>query len=142
MIWNREYKGISISFEDRIVRIKSDSVLMEYLAREGNDAVILSGYILGTYYDMYHKPLEITQHSLAVEILIHAYLDKFLRMIERKEIVDVFGSKEILLKLVHSLEEHTEIIDCGEREVDNNRIVFDMLEKVHPLIYKMLGDQA
>jgi len=142
LFWNKEYKGISISFEDRIIRIKCDDILMDYLAKPGNDAVILSKYILETYFDMFHKILQISQHSLAVEILIHAYIDKVCEYIESKEILPIEGLDHALKQAGRAIEKRTEIIDCGEREVDNNRFVFDGLEKFHGVIYKLLGDRA
>lgn len=142
MFWNQEYKKISISFEDRVVRIKSDSYLMNYLKKPGNDALILSKYILETYYDMFHKVLQISQHSLAVEILIHAYLDKFCMIVQRSEVSSVEGIDYAIKLACQSIEKRTEVIDCGEKEVDSNRFVFDGLEKFHSLIYKMLGDLA
>lgn len=142
MFWNKEYKGISISFEDRVVRIKCDEVLMNYLAQPGNDAVILSKYILETYYDMFHKILNISQHSLAVEILIHAYIDKLCEVIECNNVIPIEGLNQALIQASRAIEKRTEIIDCGEREVDSNRFVFDGLEKFHGVIYKLLGNRA
>lgn len=142
VFWNKEYKGISISFEDRVVRIKCDEVLMNYLARPGNDALILSEYILGTYYDMYHKILQISQNSLAVEILIHAYVDKLCLCIQNAETIPFEGLDKTLKQLCQIIGSRTEIIDCGEKEVDHNRFVFDGLEKFHGVIYKLLGDRA
>lgn len=142
MFWNREYKEISISFEDRVVRIKCDEFLMRYLARPGNDALILSKYILETYYDMFHKELQISQNSLAVEILIHAYVDKLCLRVADNEILGMEGLDMALKSVCQQIQSRTEIIDCGEREVDNNRFIFDGLEKFHSAIYKILGDKA
>lgn len=142
MVWNKEYKGISIRFEDRVVRILCDDVLMDYLAQPGNDAVILSKYILETYFDMFHKELEISQHSLAVEILIHAYIDKLCLYIEQKKVFPIQGLDQALNRAVAMVEERTNVIDCGERAIDSNRFVFDGLEKFHGAIYKFLGDLA
>lgn len=142
MFWNQEYKKISISFEDRVVRIKCDSYLMHYLKKPGNDALVLSKYILETYYDMYHKILKISLHSLAIEILIHAYLDKFCNYVQRSEVSSIEGLDYAVKQLCQSVEKRTEVIDCGEKEVDTNRFIFDGLEKFHGLIYKMLGDLA
>lgn len=137
MFWNKEYKGISISFENRIIRIKCDSILMNYLTNDF-DALILSKYILETYYDMFHKILEISQVSLAVEILIHAYVDKLCLYLLDKEITHIESVDQVLSQAVESIHGRTEIIDCGEREIDNNRFIFDGLEKFHSVISKML----
>lgn len=142
MYWNKEYKGISISFEHRVVRIKCDEILMKYLARPGNDALIISEYILGTYYDMYQKELCISQHSLAIEILIHAYMDKLCILIKNTDQIPFAGLEHVLKQLCQAIASRTEIIDCGEREVDGNRFLFDALVPFHSIIYKILGDWA
>lgn len=125
-----------------MVRIKCDDILMKYLGRPGNDALILSKYILETYYDMFHKILNISQNSLAVEILIHAYIDKLCLCVEKSEIISLEGLDLALKQACHAVQSRTEVIDCGEREVDNNRFIFDGLEKFHSIIYKVLGDKA
>lgn len=141
-MWNTEYKGISISFEDKIVRLKVDDILMKYLGQPGNDAVVLSEYILGTYFDMFHKKLEISLHSLAVEIIIHAYIDRFCNYVHENPCFPINEIDLWLKQLCASIGQRTEVIDCGERQVDRNRFVFDGLEKFHGLIYKMIGDLA
>ena len=115
---------------------------MKYLARPGNDSLILSNYILGTYYDMFHKILQISLHSLAVEILIHAYMDKLCICITNSETIPFEGLDKLLKQLCQMIGSRTEVIDCGEKELDHNRFVFDGLEKFHGVIYKLLGDRA
>lgn len=115
---------------------------MNYLARPGNDALILSEYILGTYSDMFHRPLQISQNSLAVEILVHAYLDKLCLYVANTEVVPIEGLDLALKAAFQEIQNRTEVIDCGEREVDTNRFIFDGLERFHGAIYKILGDKA
>ena len=139
MYWNREYKGIAISFEDRIVRIMCDEVLKKYLKHSENDTVVLAEYILGTYYDFMGKQLQISKHSLAVEILIHVYFDQLCVCVQSKNKIPIDSMYRWLEKACQSIRNHTEIIDCGEREVDSNRFIFDALERFHEIIYKLLS---
>ena len=78
--------------------------------------------------------------SLAVEILIHAYMDtiseKLEENAEQSEIPVTV--KRLLEKLCGKVQRHTDVIDCGEKEVDSNRLVFDGLSMFHESIYRLL----
>lgn len=121
--WTREYSGIDISYEDRIVRVRVDGSLTGYLHENRRQACVrLSEYIHGRYRELFQKELEITLHSLSVEILIHVLAYRVSKFLHWKKMMV-----------------HTQVIDCGERAVDNNRFVFDFLEKCHGLVYRLGG---
>ena len=76
-----------------------------------------------------------------MEILIHAYLDVVFRRIDL--IAEKLGKPgRQLKKTLRFLEDATEVIDCGEREVDSNRFVFDDLVPFRRILYLILGDKA
>ena len=85
-------------------------------------------------------PLKIDRDSLAVEILIHAYMDtiseKLEENAEQSEIPVTV--KRLLEKLCGKVQRHTDVIDCGEKEVDSNRRVFDGPSMFHESIYRLL----
>ena len=138
---DNSYHGISIQYDDRIVRVRTDRHLFDYLGQPGNDSLELADHIHKTYRDKWDKDLKISRESLSVEILIHAYMDTVFRRIDL--IVDrIGGPGRQLKKMLELLENSTEIIDCGEREVDSNRVVFDNLVPFRKILYMILGDKA
>ena len=100
--WTREYSGIDISYEDRIVRVRVDGSLTGYLHENRRQACVrLSEYIRGRYRELFQKELEITLHSLSVEILIHVLAYRVSKILHWKKMMV-----------------HTQVIDCGERAVE------------------------
>lgn len=43
---------------------------------------------------------------------------------------------------MEEIKAHTGIIDCGEKSVDSNRVVWDNLEPLHGIIYGVMGKHA
>ena len=140
--WNDKYRNILLCYTDRMVQIKCDDELMKYLALPGNGAVELATYIKENYKKHRDKNLEITIDSLAIEILAHAYIDKFAESIEK--INNRFSKKDRnkIIQVMEKIRDRTEIIDCGEKAIDSNRIVWDMLKPLSQVIYTLLGKNA
>ena len=140
--WAQTAEGVWVRYGDRAVHIKTDAALVEYLGEAGNGARALAEEILREYEKRAGKPLDIGVDSLAIEILIHTFLDTFAgRALHLAEKLPG-PLAEPLSALMNGLEDRTEIIDCGEREVDGNRWVFDRLAPFHGLFYEILGDKA
>lgn len=133
---------ITITYCDRLVQITCDDALKNYLEAPGNGALQLSAHILAEYKKRRESELNISQDSLAIEILAHVYSDSF------AEAVSAAGSRlpSVLSHTVHKLMKqvtvHTEIIDCGESSIDNNRRLWDALTPFKNIIYGILGDRA
>lgn len=133
---------ITITYCDRLVQITCDDALKNYLEAPGNGALQLSAHILAEYKKRRESELNISQDSLAIEILAHVYSDSF------AEAVSAAGSRlpSVLSHTVHKLMKqvtvHTEIIDCGESSIDNNRRIWDALTPFKNIIYGILGDRA
>lgn len=140
--WNTKFHNVSVKYEKHIIRIETNPELMKFLGEAGNGSLKLAEHIKKTYKSMFGEELKISQESLSVEILIHAYLDTFCKMsLEMGDGIE----KEILkkiLKFADKIEQHTKIIDCGEKEVDSNRVIFDSLVPCRGLIYGILGKAA
>ncbi|WP_148409857.1 hypothetical protein [Murimonas intestini] len=140
--WHTCFDGISIQCEEKWARIKCDKSLKDYLIKPGNGSKQLAGYIL-KYYEMSEgKHLKIGLHSLAIEILAHAYTDLFCNAAKGLKAVLPSGLYDELDKVLEKLLIHTEIIDCGEKDVDSNRFIWDGLEPFHQLIYGFLNNLA
>lgn len=141
-LWERSEQGVSVGYEEKVVRIRTDQALMDYLGLPGNGSLPLAEQILARYQELFGKPLAISAPSLAVELLIHAYIDEFARKQEALSAHLPGSLGEPLAKLGRSLHRHTEIIDSGEESVDTNRWVFDRLAPYCGLICRILGDRA
>ena len=115
---------------------------MDFLSQPGNGSVELAGYILKRYEELFQKPLDISETSLAVEILVHAYVDVLSRnaaAVQESLPKHVAGP---ILHFANAVHERTVVINCGERCVDSNRFVFDGLAPFHSLIFSALGKLA
>lgn len=96
------------------------------------------------YQAKFHKPLDISQNSIAVEIVVHAYLDVLSQHTAHLEKMLPKSMSQKLIKLMEECHRRTECIDIGELSVDNNRNVFDMLSLQIPrsILFSILGDAA
>ena len=133
---------IIISYSKGLVQITCNDALKNYLEEPGNGALELSNRIREEYKRHQQSELKISKDSLAIEILAHTYADTF------SEAVSSIGNRlpsalsKGVLKLMEQIHAHTEIIDCGESDVDNNRWVWDGLTVFKKIIYAALGDHA
>ncbi|MEH3115667.1 hypothetical protein [Pedobacter terrae] len=133
-----ELKGnkINVVLEPKLVRVYSNAQLWAYL--EGKAAVrsqrfeLLVNTIKADYEQHFGKSLAISNASLIVEILVHVYCDylglHFNRMVKIKWV------QAIVKKLL----KRAEVIDCGEKSVDSNRWVWDLLAGSQSLFISIL----
>lgn len=136
--WNRDFHNISIIYEDKMVRIKSDEALNKFLlSSQGPNA--LAEHILKNYETIFHKNLKIHIHSLAVEVIAHVFIDTLSKDIGIISDKISHDKLELVQNVLESIRKHTRIIDCGESSVDNNRFVWDMLEPFHSVLYGIVG---
>lgn len=78
---------------------------------------------------------------MATELLIHAYLDGiFDRWMRAGEAHGHQGRR--LYKTAKRLKNATAVIDMGERSVDANRWVFDLLAPGYGILCFLLGSRA
>ncbi|MCR5294012.1 MAG: hypothetical protein K6E30_02400 [Lachnospiraceae bacterium] len=138
---DRERSAIHVSYHHRIVRIRTDEVLLGALSRNSAGVYAAAEHILKTYEAHMGETLKISRDSLAAEILLHAYLDAFFRRLEGT-VCRKAGAGKLLNRPIARLIRSTEVIDCGEREVDGNRIVFDVLAPFGGFICRVLGKKA
>ena len=132
-------EGIELSYTGKAVHLTTNDALMQYLRQKGNGSMPLSQAILADYADTFGQPLRITARSMATELLIHAYLDGvFARWV-------AFGKKHPggnFLKTAERLKNATTVIDMGERSVDTNRWIFDLLSPGYGVLCALLGSRA
>ncbi|MBR5931916.1 MAG: hypothetical protein IKZ95_07840 [Lachnospiraceae bacterium] len=116
---DRSFPDIEIRLNPHLVRVVNDDALIGTL-REGKHkaAFLLAHKILKDYQEEYGEELKITEKSLACEIYWHYYFLDKATAFERR-----FGKKKFTSWLIR----HIDTSDCGERKVDNNRFVWDLL---------------
>ncbi|MGV8146037.1 MAG: hypothetical protein ACLKAK_02970 [Alkaliphilus sp.] len=119
---------IQVSYEDRIIRIKNDSTLKTMLQKTSRGSQRLASTTKNLYRHFMLKELNISNDSLAIEILGHVYPG---------HIIDAIRSLPLPTNVklaLESLSIRTSIIDCGEKydknrnELDGNRWVWDSLD--------------
>lgn len=137
-VLDKGFHNISIRFSDKWARIVCDDYLFDFLNNnKGNSALELAGYILTKYSEIAGCPLDIKKDSLAIEILFHVYMDLLSTMFLMSKAAI---PKELYKKLETKFKEikrHMDVIDCGELSVDDNRHIWDSLEKYRKYIYKL-----
>lgn len=136
--WNTEFHNISVECTDKLVRIKNDEALIKFLGDpKTKGALLLADYAKKLYKKEIGRELKITKDSLAIEILGHVFLDDFAK----------FASKLKIKKfeaVLEDIKKWTEVIDCGESDIDSNRHIWDDFEekKLAGMIYALCGKNA
>lgn len=137
--WDKNFHDISISYDEKMIHIKTDVNLLNFLALPKNGSLQIADYILNKYQIIYGKTLEITRDSLAIEILAHAYIDIFSSALIALGQTTKHPTIRKAIKMLDTIQSKTEIIDCGELSVDNNRHIWDSLVPYHTAIFAILG---
>lgn len=117
--FKREYHDIGVYSELKLVRIANDNALKSYLKNGKRKSCLeLAEHILDRYQKEFGCPLNIKPHSLSVEIYDHYLLQEITYKIEK-----ITGE----IRPTQWMINHMKVIDCGERDIDNNRFLWDML---------------
>lgn len=124
---------IKVDLDLQIIRVYSNAALWQYLrVTPGIRFNLLVNTIKADYEKEFGRVLAIGNRSLTVEILVHVYCDylglSFNRLVKVKWIQN----------LVNKLLKRAEVVDCGEKGVDGNRWVWDLLAPCAPLFIKLL----
>jgi hypothetical protein len=121
-VYELEEHKIKVGLELQLIRVYSNAELWKYLDGKANTRFELMVNTIKTdYAQQFSKALAISNDSLIVEILVHVYCDylglSFNRIVKIKWIQN----------LVKKLLKRAEVVDCGEKGVDSNRWVWDLL---------------
>lgn len=134
-------EGVELFYTDRAVHLTTNEALMTYLRQKGNGSLPLSRTILDGYAEERGMQLQITERSMATELLIHVYLDGLFDRWGRAG--NAHGRQNgRLYKMAKRLKNATAVIDMGERSVDTNRWVFDLLAPGYRMLCVLLGSRA
>ena len=134
-------EGVTLYYTDKAVHLTTNDALMTFLRQKGNGSLPLSRMILDGYAAEHGAQLHITERSMATELLIHAYLDGiFDRWMRAGE---AHGHQDRrFYRTARRLKNATAVIDMGERSVDTNRWVFDLLSHGYGALCLLLGRSA
>lgn len=120
---NKNY-NLSVKYDACVVRIENDEALRQLLDTEDEAPMLIARTLKSTYKNQMNKRLDISDTSLAIEILGHVYPDRVGKTL--KSIPLPSPIKNAIDKIL----ERTDVIDCGETNKDSNRWVWDALAKV------------
>ncbi|RZJ80665.1 MAG: hypothetical protein EOO47_06835 [Flavobacterium sp.] len=131
--YNLENCTIKVHLDEGIIRVYGNAELWRFLdGKAGERFTLLVKTIKDDYLQKFSRPLQITDRSLIVEILVHVYCDylglQFNRLVKFKP----------LNKFVNKLLERAEVVDCGEKAKDSNRWVWDTLAPLKGFFIKIL----
>ena len=133
--------GVTLYYTDKAVHLTTNDALMTFLRQKGNGSLPLSRMILHGYAAEHGAQLHITERSMATELLIHAYLDGvFAAWVRAGETRGRQDGK--FYRTARRLKNATAVIDMGERSVDTNRWVFDLLSHGYGALCLLLGRSA
>ncbi|SER17135.1 hypothetical protein [Pedobacter rhizosphaerae] len=124
---------IKVGFEPQLIRVYSDRALWQFLKGDIKSRMKLLIYtIKEEYFTQFEKKLEISDDSLVVEILVHVYCDYIGLLFNR--IVQISWLQQLVIKLL----KRAEIVDCGERQVDSNRWIWDFLARFNRIFIAII----
>ena len=93
------------------------------------------------YRTVHGEDINISTQSLAIELIGHVFPDKLLMAVESKALLDLnFPLIPIIELLRHLVRKRTDVIDCGESQLDNNRTLWDKLEGLPEEFYELIND--
>jgi len=124
---------IKVELNEGIIRVYSNAELWRFLNGQADRRFsLLVKTIKRDYQETYQQPLAISNDSLIVEILVHVYCDylglNFNRLIKFRAVNNI----------VNKLLVRAEIVDCGEKEKDSNRWIWDYLARFKSSLIRLL----
>lgn len=122
---NREFQGIGIWMVEASVHVDNDQALKKYMGFHLHQALELARQIRKMYRKKYGKALRITTLSLAVELLGHFTIQEV--ALKVKKILKYVPCSKLIDRFCDWLLVHMDVIDCGEKQCDNNRFLWDMI---------------
>ncbi|WP_443939159.1 hypothetical protein [Pedobacter sp. MW01-1-1] len=113
---------IGVDLKPKIIRVYSSDALDGFFSQSiESDLNTLISSIQADYTTLYKKELAISNESLFVEILAHVHCE-YIGFTLNKNI-----KWRLFNRFIEKLIARAEIVDCGERKMDSNRWVWDIL---------------
>jgi hypothetical protein len=113
---------ILVYFYDRLIKIEEASALKKYLSSdiEARSNVLVNAIKLD-YLIFCNEELKVSSNSMIVEIWGHALASAFANWL-----ANTFNFAPIK-KFASWIKNRSDSVDCGERGIDHNRILWDIL---------------
>lgn len=128
-----ENEEIKIDYEPALIRVYSNAALWKFLQNDKQARFALLVKNIKEHYEKkFNKPLNIENDSLIVEILIHIYCDYIGLLV--CNVIKIKWIQYLLMKLI----KRAEVVDCGEKQVDSNRWLWDFLARYQSAFIKIL----
>lgn len=125
--------AVVVQFENCSVHITNDKGLWTLLEEDiESRTTAFADWIKAQYQSFFQKELDITTDSLVVEIWGHVYFEYYILAV--KELLKL----KLIAGFLENILQASEVIDCGESGLDNNRKLWDMLAPHKAFILKML----
>lgn len=134
--YQESYLGMTIAYEPKILRLTNDDALEKFLDVREKGALALAGHMKEGYAQRIGRTLDISQESIAVEILGHVFVDEMAEKIQGL----AEHAPHLLAPLAAAMEKirrHTDVIDIGEKDVDSNRWVWDGLTPFRGIVFAL-----
>ncbi|MBO1581730.1 hypothetical protein [Bacillus sp. XF8] len=128
---------LSILIRERSLHIENTDSLHRVLKKK-HTPLKLAQYLKQEHTNQYGTILNISDQSLAIEIIGHVYIGNFADIL--KNIPRIPKIAPIIVERAYRITDHTDIIDCGEKEVDSNRWVWDKLAVLYEAITNNMYD--
>ncbi|MXV52636.1 hypothetical protein GS399_16805 [Pedobacter sp. HMF7647] len=129
--------SVQVEFEERLVHILSNASLHHVIEHNmAGHTEMLYEYIQADYNKYFGRDLDISYQSFAVELWGHMYAEEFTLFVQRN-----LSDIELVNKIANFVVNRTGVIDCGEREIDSNRIFWDLLSPSYHLIRLFIGNE-
>lgn len=77
MDWDYSFNHIGIRCTDKLVQVINDEYLVEFLNQDGVGSMELAEVMRNMYQEKIGRELQISQKSLAIELLGHVFFGEF-----------------------------------------------------------------
>lgn len=124
-------EDIRVLIREKSLHIENTESLRRVLKKK-HAPFKLAQYLKQQHTNQFHTVLNISDKSLTIEIIGHVYIGNFADIL--KEIPRIPKIAPMVVKKAYKITDHTDIIDCGEKEVDSNRWVWDKLAVLYDTI--------
>lgn len=122
-----------VVFETQLIRIKTPKALKKFLSKEIDArSTLLVDQIKQDYVSLMGKELEITADSMVIEIWGHVYASYLAKAI--KNLIQL----QLIEHVADFIIDRSDVIDCGESDIDSNRKFWDLLANFKGIVLNFL----
>lgn len=118
-----------VVFRNGLIQIKKPHHLKQFLSSDiKNRSEVLVNYVKQDYFLVFGKELNVSNKSLIIEIWAHVFASYFARAM--KNLIKI----KPIEKLADFILKRSDIIDCGESNLDSNRKLWDAIANFKGII--------